>query len=43
MPETDSPLYKNYKSVMLFANIKSRQFDDEVFSLNYLPKIDDLR
>lgn len=41
--ETDSPLYKGYKSVMLFAKIKSRLLDDEVFTLNYLPKIDDLR
>jgi len=41
--ETDSPLYKNYTSVMLFANIKARELDDEVFTLNYLPKIDDLR
>lgn len=41
--ETDSPLYKNYKSVMLFARITPRKFDDEVFTLNYLPKLDDLR
>jgi len=41
--ETDSPLFKGYKSVMLFARIKERKLDDEVFSLNYLPKIDDLR
>lgn len=43
MLETDSPLYKGYKSVMLFSNIKPRQFNDEVFSLNYLPRIDSLR
>ena len=41
--ETDSPLYKGYKSVMLFARITPRRFDDEVFTLNYLPKLDDLR
>lgn len=41
--ETDSPLYKGYKSVMLFARITPRQFDDEVFTLNFLPKLDDLR
>lgn len=41
--ETDSPLYKGYKSVMLFARIKPRKLADEVFTLNYLPKIDDLR
>lgn len=41
--ETDSPLYKDYKSVMLYANIKKRSFPDEVFSLNYLPRVEDLR
>jgi outer membrane lipoprotein-sorting protein len=41
--ETDSPLFKGYKSVMLFARIKERELADEVFSLNYLNKIDDLR
>jgi len=41
--ETDSPLYKGYKSVMLFARINARKLDDEVFTLNYLPKLDDLR
>ena len=33
--ETDSPLYKGYKSIMLFANIKQRDFKDEVFTLTY--------
>ncbi|MDZ4253264.1 MAG: outer membrane lipoprotein-sorting protein [Sulfuritalea sp.] len=41
--ETDSPLYKDHKSVMLYANIKKRDFPDEVFSLNYLPRVEDLR
>jgi outer membrane lipoprotein-sorting protein len=41
--ETDSPLYKDYKSVMLFANIKQRTFKDEVFTLTYMPKLDSLR
>ncbi len=41
--ETDSPLYKDYKSVMLYAGIKKREFPDEVFSLNYLPRVEDLR
>jgi hypothetical protein len=41
--ETDSPLYKGYKSVMLFANIKQRDFRDEVFTLTYMPKMDSLR
>jgi len=41
--ETDSPLFKGYRSVMLFSQIKPRKFPDEVFSLNYLPRVDDLR
>lgn len=41
--ETDSPLYKDYKSVMLYSQIKKREFPDEVFSLNYLPRVEDLR
>ena len=43
MLQTDSPLYKNYKSVMLFSRIKKRDFADEVFSLNYLPRVESLR
>jgi hypothetical protein len=41
--ETDSPLYKGYKSIMLFANIKAREFDDEVFTLTYMPNLESLR
>lgn len=41
--ETDSPLYKDYKSVMLYSTIRKREFPDEVFSLNYLPRVEDLR
>ncbi len=41
--ETDSPLQKGYRSVMLFSNIKAREFADEVFTLNYLSKVDELR
>lgn len=41
--ETDSPLYKGYRSVMLFSNIKKRNFTDEVFTLNYLPRVESLR
>ena len=41
--ETDSPLFKGYRSVMLYSQIKPRKFADEVFSLNYLPRVDDLR
>jgi hypothetical protein len=41
--ETDSPLYKDYRSVMLFAEIKKKELPDEVFTLNYLSKVDELR
>jgi outer membrane lipoprotein-sorting protein len=41
--ETDSPLYKDYKSVMLWSGIKKRDFRDEIFTLNYLPRIEELR
>lgn len=41
--ETDSPLHKGYRSLMLFAKLKKKEFADEVFSLNYLPKINELR
>ena len=43
MLETDSPLYKGFKSVMLFDGIKPREFSEEVFSLGYMSKIGELR
>ncbi|MEA3435055.1 MAG: outer membrane lipoprotein-sorting protein [Thermodesulfobacteriota bacterium] len=41
--ETDSPLYKDYKSVMIFAKIKEKVFDDEVFTLTFMPNMESLR
>lgn len=41
--ETDSPLYKNYTSVMLYSQLKKREVPDEVFTLNYMPRIEELR
>ena len=41
--ETESPLYKGYKAIMLFAKIQPRDFPDEVFSLNYMPRVQELR
>jgi outer membrane lipoprotein-sorting protein len=41
--ETDSPLYKGHRSVMLYSQLKKREFPDEVFTLNYLPRVGDLR
>jgi hypothetical protein len=41
--ETDSPLYKGYKSVIVFAKLKSKNFKDEVFTLTFMPNIESLR
>ena len=41
--ETDSPLYKGYKSVMIYAKINKKELADEIFSLNYLPKVAELQ
>ena len=41
--ETDSPLHKWYKSVMIFAKLAEKEFADEIFTLNYLPKVEELR
>ena len=41
--ETDSPMYKGYKSVMLYSALKRRELPDEVFTLTNLPRIEDLR
>ena len=41
--ETDSPLYKGYKSVMLWSGLKKGSFSDSIFTLNYLPRIQELR
>ncbi len=41
--ETESPLYKGYKSIMIFAKIKERELKDEVFTLTYMPNMESLR
>ena len=41
--ETDSPLHKDYKSVMLYGSIKARTLSDEIFTLDYLPRAGELR
>jgi len=41
--ETDSPLQKGYKSVMIFAKIKERQLKDETFTLTFMPNLESLR
>ncbi len=40
---TDSPLHKGYRSVMIFAKMKKRKFDDEIFTLEFIPRVDELR
>lgn len=41
--ETDSPLYKGYQSILAYARVKKRVVADEVFTLEFLSKIDTLR
>ncbi len=41
--ETDSPLQKGYQSIMQWSGIRKRDFADEIFTLNYLPRIQELR
>jgi hypothetical protein len=41
--ETESPLYNGYKSVMISADLKKHVLPDEVFTLNYLSRVKDLR
>jgi len=41
--ETYSPLYKDYRSIMIYQAIKKRQLPDEVFTQNYMSRLDDLR
>jgi len=41
--ETDSPLYQGYRSVMIWARITPRELADEIFTLSYLPRVEELR
>jgi len=41
--ETDSPLYKGYRSYMIFAKIKARKIPDEAFTLNFMSRLESLR
>ena len=41
--DTDSPLYKGYQSIMVYAGIKKRIVPDEVFTLEFLPRIETIR
>ena len=41
--ETVSPFYKNYKSIMIYGKITPKQFAAEVFTLDNINKVNDLR
>jgi len=41
--ETDSPLYKNYKSILMYAKVKQRTFKDEIFTLTFMSNLESLR
>ncbi len=41
--ETDSPLHKGYRSIMMYDGLKNRKVPAEVFSLGYMPRIGELR
>ncbi|MBN1396762.1 MAG: outer membrane lipoprotein-sorting protein [Bacteroidetes bacterium] len=41
--ETYSPLFKGYRSFMIYQTVRKRQFPDEVFSLNFMGRLGDLR
>ncbi len=41
--ETDSPLYKGYKSVMLYSGLKKKDLPDEVFTQGVMARLEELR
>jgi len=41
--ETNSPMYKGYKSIMVYGKITPKDFADEAFTLDSLEKASDLR
>jgi len=41
--ETDSPLYRGYRSVLIYVRIQKRELQDEVFTLPFMPKLGTLR
>lgn len=41
--ETDSPLYKGYKSVMLYSGLKKKDYPDEVFTQGFMSRMEELR
>jgi len=41
--ETDSPLYKGYQSLLVYAGVKRRTVPNEDFTLEFLPRVETLR
>jgi outer membrane lipoprotein-sorting protein len=41
--ETYSPLYKGYRSIMIYSQVRTREFKDEVFTINYMSKLENIR
>lgn len=41
--ETDSPLYKDFKSVMLYSGLKKKDVSDEVFTQGFMSRMEELR
>lgn len=41
--ETDSPLYKGHQSVMIWAKVKPRPLADELFTLDAMGRVNELR
>lgn len=41
--ETTSPLYQGYRSLMIFSRMRLRELPDEVFTLDYLSRLSELR
>ena len=41
--ETDSPLYKDYKSLMLYSGLKKKELADEVFTQGFMSRLEELR
>jgi outer membrane lipoprotein-sorting protein len=41
--ETESPLWPGVKAIMVFGDIRRRDLSDDLFTINYMSKVDDLR
>ena len=42
-PLNHHPPYKGYKSIMIFAKVRQRPLEEEVFTLTYMPNMESLR